>query len=174
MVLTIDICTQFAYFVNTRATMNETKWHVSIFCMFLNMDNPCYIIMWTCFSFFTLTDLEGTSLSIKGQVSEPAISLRNSVLHLDSQPIPYHLLGTLHYLWPGGSPGKSGVLGNFFISRWEACMCGLGAYRPKIAKSKGKICMARCSTLVGTLLVNPTLCGSEIGQNGTLAVLAYT
>ncbi len=29
------------------------------------------------------------------------------------------------------------------------------------------------STLSGTLLENPTLCGTEIGQNGTLAVLAY-
>ena len=28
-------------------------------------------------------------------------------------------------------------------------------------------------TLNGTLLKNPTLCGTEIGQNGTLAVLAY-
>ena len=28
-------------------------------------------------------------------------------------------------------------------------------------------------TLSGTLLENPTLCGTEIGQNGTLAVLAY-
>ncbi len=25
----------------------------------------------------------------------------------------------------------------------------------------------------GTLLENPTLCGTEIGQNGTLAILAY-
>ena len=28
-------------------------------------------------------------------------------------------------------------------------------------------------TLSGTLLENPTLCGTEIGQNGTLAILAY-
>ena len=28
-------------------------------------------------------------------------------------------------------------------------------------------------TLSGTLLETPTLCGTEIGQNGTLAVLAY-
>ena len=28
-------------------------------------------------------------------------------------------------------------------------------------------------TLTGTLLENLTLCGTEIGQNGTLAVLAY-
>ncbi len=28
-------------------------------------------------------------------------------------------------------------------------------------------------TLSGILIENPTLCGTEIGQNGTLAVLAY-
>ncbi len=28
-------------------------------------------------------------------------------------------------------------------------------------------------TLSGTLLANPTLCGTEIGQNGTLDILAY-
>ncbi len=28
-------------------------------------------------------------------------------------------------------------------------------------------------TLSGTLVENPTLCGNEVGQNGTLAVLAY-
>ena len=29
------------------------------------------------------------------------------------------------------------------------------------------------NTLSGTLLENPTLCGTEVGHNGTLAVLAY-
>ena len=48
-----------------------------------------------------------------------------------------------------------------------------GTTSAKAIPSVAHIWCSRHPTLSGTLVENPTLCGTEIGQNGTLAVLAY-